>query len=367
MQALTCTDSYRHLGSMLHDAGCLLVEVRRRLQQARLALQPLRKPIFARVDLSQAAKHNFLRLYVLSRLLLNVGSWFGLQVQDQFSWQSGVLAIYKCMLPRPRTCPDEHVTSAVLCQHARCPPPLGLIRIERMRLAFQLAREAEVALLAVLEAGVGCEASWLEAVMADVCWARRRLPTSVWEGLPADPAVADFFAWCQTRPGSWATVLQRLWVEAASRPEPDDFLSRQAIDAHQRTCPLCQATCKGKQGLAAHLSRKHDLHSYTRRLIRGTRCSACGLQLHTRTRLLCHVQKRSPRCRAFLLRHCKPVSVQECEAADEAERLRKRASKEMGRLDRAPAVQEPIPCLVLEDSASELGSEDRVYDDILAS
>ena len=367
MQALTCTDSYRHLGSMLHDAGCLLVEVRRRLQQARIALQPLRKPIFARVDLSQAAKHNFLRSYVLSRLLLNVGSWFGLQVQDQFAWQAGVLAIYKCMLPRPRACPDAHVTSAALCQHARCPPPLALIRIERMRLAFQLAREVEAALLAVLEAGVGCEAGWLEALMADVSWARRRLPTSAWEGLPADPTVARFFAWCQTRPGSWATVLQRLWVEVASRPEPEDFLSRQAIDAHQRTCPLCQATCKGKQGLAAHLSRKHDLHSYTRRLIRGTRCSACGLQLHTRTRLLCHVQKRSPRCRAFLLRHCKPVSVQECEAADEAERLRKKASKEMGRLDRAPAVQEPVPCLVLEDSASELGSEDRVYDDILAS
>ena len=135
MQALACVDAYRHLGSMLHDSGSLMTEIRRRLQQARIALQPLKKPLMGRKDLTQRAKHNFFRSYVVSRLLHNVGAWSSLQIQEQHAWQSGILGLYKAMRPRPITRPDEHWLSADLCRAAICPAPLALVRIERLRLA----------------------------------------------------------------------------------------------------------------------------------------------------------------------------------------------------------------------------------------
>ena len=365
MQSLACVDAYRHLGSMLHDTGSLLVDIRRRLQQARMALQPLRKPLLGRKDLSQQAKHNFFRSYVISRLLHNVGAWSGMLIQEQHAWQSGILGLYKAMRPRPVVQPDEHLSSVELCQFALCPAPLVLVRIERLRLAGQLARQVDVALLSVLDAAVGNSACWLTALMEDIVWARSRVPDTAFHGLPFDADVGQVFSWLNSCHGKWPARLQLLWDHAANHPLQEDFMQRQDLDKVAKCCPLCQCTLKGRQGLAAHLARKHNLHLYTHRLIRGTRCGACGLELHTRTRLICHVQKRSPNCKRYLIRHCRPLSKAECQVLDNEERLRKKATKEAGRLDRAPAVQMPIPALDLADSGSESDSPTRHHYDLL--
>ena len=162
MQTVSCADTYRHLGSLVHDSAHLKVEVRRRLNQARATLKPLSKPLFARRDVTAAAKHNFFRSYILSSLLHNVGSRSGMQARDMHAWQAGALNLYRCMLPRPTIARDAHVSSASLCRYALCPSPFILVRIERLRLAAQLAKSQETHIVVLLEAHVEGERCWLQ-------------------------------------------------------------------------------------------------------------------------------------------------------------------------------------------------------------
>ena len=367
MQQISCVDSYRHLGSLLHDSASLRVEVYRRLNQARAALKPLYKPLFARRDVTGTAKHNFFRSYVLSRLLHNVGSWSGLQAHDKHTWQAGVLNLYRCMLPRPTVARDAHVSAANLCQHALCPPPLSLVRIERMRLAAQLAVSGETNIMALLEAHVGEDCCWLQELYDDVLWARNRVPSRVWEDLPVAPDLAELFRWLASHASTWPVLLQRLWRLAASAPQPGDFVSHHEARLVTRPCTLCGAVCKGKRGLANHLALQHGLRSHSRRLIRGTVCHCCGVQFHTRSRLLRHVHRYSPRCGAFLRQFCRPLTREASARADREELIRKRQSRGIGNLDRIPSVQCALPCLSLGDSSSESEGELALYDLILSA
>ena len=367
MQHISCVDAYRHLGSLVHDSANLKVEVQRRLNQARAALKPLCRPLFARRDVTAAAKHNFFRSYVLSRLLHNVGSWSGMQAQDKHTWQAGVLHLYRCMLPRPVVARDAHVTSASLCQYALCPPPLALVRIERLRLAAQLAVSQEIHILALLEAHVGEERCWLSEVLSDVSWARGRVHSRMWDGLPEEPDLAQLFAWLALHASTWPRLLQLLWRATAGQPSVEDFVSHQQSRMVERSCNLCGMLCKGKRGFANHLALQHGLHSHSHSLVRGTVCEGCGVQFHTRSRLLRHVHRYSPRCRRFLLRFCRPLTREESRQADLAERLRKRHSKGVGNLDRVPTVQSQVPCLLLADSGSESEGELRLYDLLLST
>ena len=151
---------------------------------------------------------------------------------------------------------------------------------------------------------------------------------------------------------AWHGKLSKLWdvscqmVSEDLRPPPPNALEPLA-------CKLCRQVCKGRRGLAAHTALRHGLRSKFRRLVSGTQCVACGVQFHTRSRLLKHVQRYNAVCRRFYLEYVAHVSAAEQDDADRSERLRLKGSRGRGRFDRAVAIKHGAPVIPLAESDSE--------------
>eukprot|EP00969_Alexandrium_andersonii_P130487 5770247-Alexandrium_andersonii.AAC.1 len=94
-------------------------------------------------------------------------------------------------------------------------------------------------------------------------------------------------------PRAWRSVLlsSSIWrVQGEERvvvPVP----AAEVVD-----CPVCGQGCNGSRMLATHLACVHGRMNWARAKIRATYCLACGVQFHTKSRLLHHVAYRPHRC-----------------------------------------------------------------------
>ena len=350
MGTLRLVDRYRYLGSWICDTGSLAMEIKFRLDYARAALRPLRRPVFQREGVSALARTYLFRSLVLSRAIHNIGAWGGLQAGEWDAWQLGLLGLFKALIPRHLVRPEAHVTASAICGYAGLPAPAAIVRIERLRLLGQLVSVGAPSTMHLLEAAVGHRRCWLVDVRDDVAWMCVRL--SVPSPFASDADLSDMWSWVSARIDSWHGLLVKLWQEAARSPDVD-VRPPPASGLHPVGCRICKRQFKGKRGLAAHVAPKHGLRSRFRGLVSGTQCAACQVQFFTRSRLLKHVQRYSAGCRLFYLNFVARARRELTQEADGLERARLRQTRGRGRLDRAAARVERATAVTLAASDSE--------------
>ena len=193
----------------------------------------------------------------------------------------------------------------------------------------RVARVRPVALLRLLEAASAFPGSWLDNVRADFDWlASVALDPGSWKAWSLDvwarhahddPKAAKKLIGTICRQGEsnmcdvWATTKsQRALAQACS-------------------CPECGKQCKNSQVLGAHRAQKHGIKRLTRYHVDGTHRVACLIEFHDRERLIQHLERASPDCRAVVLSRLPRLSDEVVKRLDEESTARVRELRASGK------------------------------------
>ena len=136
---------YTHLGSMVDVTGNVSKDIQRRLSHAKEAARPLLKQVFGCPQVPLPVRSMLFRSLVLSRLLHNVGSWVHLTQTNCQAWQGGCITLFRRLLTGSDVTAFFH--NHDLCHKLRLPPPLNLLRFERLRLFALVACRGSLDLL----------------------------------------------------------------------------------------------------------------------------------------------------------------------------------------------------------------------------
>ena len=299
---------YTHLGSAVDVTGNVAKDIQRRLSHAREAARPLRKHVFGCPQVPLPTRAMLFRSLVMSRLLHNVGSWVRLTQTNRQSWQGGCISLYRQLLTGQDVTAFFH--NHDLCHKLRLPPPLALLRFERLRLFALVACRGSVDLLRVLEAGIGDSGCWLSAVSEDIQWlgGLRQTPDTA---TLCRMDISEAFLHCRQRPTLMRSLLRAAWHIAAVDCQSQDF-ERLAIRVQApHTCRMCGTVCASKRGLHAHLAAKHALRLRGRFYAKGRVCQCCSKLFSHREKLIKHLVRGSPQCLSWLRLHVQPLTMEE--------------------------------------------------------
>ena len=109
-------------------------------------------------------------------------------------------------------------------------------------------------------------------------------------------------------------------------------------------CSMCSYVCKDVKGMNWHLFKDHQMKQPLRKQIATTVCLACSTEFHSRTRVLRHISRSSPRCRLFY-GSIGDIDVVLCKELDDEELIISKARDRMQRMD----VQSRFLCRMLDD------------------
>ena len=245
MNAVSLVRTYVHLGSVVEAQGSLIFDIRRRRKQSYLAAKPLAKPVFRDPLVPLSVRFYLFLSLVLSRCSHNIGGWSGLSHGNLPSWQSGCLQLHQYLLPSKLH--TKHLTTLDICKLAGAPPPLVLIRLERLRLFGQFSAKGFASLKHLVRSSVGDAGFWLTALQADLEWLVALRPTAAAMDLlqlDLKPLVEGL----HDRPALLPSFLRLVWTTVAAEPPSDQFCVSQETQNHGISCPLCNFVCKIRHG-----------------------------------------------------------------------------------------------------------------------
>ena len=246
---------YTHLGSAVDVTGNVAKDIQRRLGHARAAARPLRRQVFGCPQVPLPTRCMLFRSLVLSRLLHNVGSWVHLTQTNRQSWQGGCISLYRQLLLGRDATAFFH--NHDLCQKLRLPPPLDLLRFQRLRLLALVANRGNAGLLRVLEAGIGDSGCWLTAALGDLQWLGRLRSTPATVSL-CQMDVTAVFCYLRSHPALMRSLLRAAWHAAALGCQSTDF-ERLAVRAHvPHVCRICSTPSASKR--ACTLTSPPNMH-----------------------------------------------------------------------------------------------------------
>ena len=335
-----CVPIYKHLGSFVDMSASLLPDINRRLGQAGSLIRPLRKRVFGDPHVALSTRRMIFRSLVLSRALVNVAAWSGMRIAEKLAWQSGVLHLYGALLVGPQAKHDAHVSHRELLRAVGLPAPIDLLRLERLRLLAQLLHKSCSRVHELLEASIGAQRCWLTEILDDWQWLRGLLSLSI-PGDQEDVSIAlGYLAGRTSQLSAW---VRRAWYKSCANWAFCEIVVPRTGPMIVHQCPFCCAKLRGKAGLAGHLALKHGLRSKARFLVRTATCPACLKCFHTRSRLLFHLQRSSPKCFSSLCATETLLSNQVVRELDSQERNRCKKGRRRSMADRRPVVQTDAP------------------------
>ena len=299
---------YTHLGSAVDVTGNVAKDIQRRLSHAREAARPLRKHVFGCPQVPLPTRLMLFRGLVMSRLLHNVGSWVRLTQTNRQSWQGGCISLYRQLLTGKDVTAFFH--NPDLCHKLRLPPPLDLLRLERLRLFALVASRGSLDLLRVLEASIADPGCWLTAVLEDIRWlgGLRHTPEAT---AMARMDISEVFMHCRSRPMLMRSLLRSAWHTSAASCTSLDFERLTVRVQTPYACRICGTVCASKRGLHAHLAAKHSLRLRGRFYARGKTCQCCSKMFSHREKLIKHLVRGSPQCLSWLRLHVQPLTMEE--------------------------------------------------------
>jgi len=368
-QKLVVVGSYQHLGGLLHHAGDMRLEMRRRVAIGHQTLNRLKKSIFGNRHIKLERRVQLFESLVLSQLLYGCESWVIRAWTHKQFLHSAIIKFYKRVLGVSH---DDPMCDEEICVKLNLPMPSELLRRARLRYLGTLHRCQDSVSWDVLHS----DEEWCALVRDDLCWMWSQLATTTSLGNPSEDLAGWRYLWIY-HGGYWKGLIKRACLHAALQRR-NDFQVRQghlhilhelatqhqivpgALDCLQVSsrpigrfgCLGCSKAFRSKAGEGAHMFRKHGVISGLRWLFDGTACPACLREYHSVGRLKAHLRQQE-QCRRILQNRgalsqpCPGIGSQEHAAQVRAEG---------GLLPPLPGVG-PLPCPVPQREIVEFDTD----------
>jgi hypothetical protein len=254
-----------------------------------------------------------------------------------------------CGAHRPPSEGQRHTHNVEILEELLIVPPAWVLVLQRLKMAVRTSCAAPEYVLALIQGNGGSE--WREAIMASLAALKALLPGKLAE-LPSphlDPCAWEA-SWTAA-PGMWHQIFAAAERLAAKRPAAalrllfaipgfvPTGLGMDELEKDEFLCGICAATFGTPGGVATHRLKAHPASAPEPQMLRdsvlGGTCPVCSQDFRHRLRVLHHLRARRGAiglCRAEVLtgRFLGLHSVEEVAAADEADRLHRRACRRAG-------------------------------------
>eukprot|EP00435_Cladocopium_sp_Y103_P026265 s2233_g6.t1 len=299
---------YSHLGCVLHHAGDLKMEVRKRLAVAHQTFSKHRKLLLHNPVISLQKRAQIFQSLIGSRLLYGAESWVLIDQRTRDFVHASVMRLYRRLL---QVAHDAHLHDDDILDRLQLPSPSELLRVARLRYLGSLLACPETASWGLLN----LDRQWIQLVEDDLMWMHSQLHHSSDLQPPKDNL------------DQWMNLIiwhRPYWKRLVKRASRHAILQRsrhyRLLDFHRNVftllsqcgqtaplpastmvepgpvfgCMLCQVSCKTKGGEGAHMNRKHGQVCPVRTLFQGTQCAVCLKEFFTHGKLKSHLL----RCRS---------------------------------------------------------------------
>eukprot|EP00438_Fugacium_kawagutii_P008299 Skav206322 [mRNA] locus=scaffold1420:111633:116027:+ [translate_table: standard] len=344
---------YKHLGGFVTRQGHLLPEIRVRSAQTMANIQPIKR-LTQHPALALEKRRYLLKSMGMPILTLHCGAWHNMNQGEFEAWASGVHKLYQA-LHRFHADQTTHKSLLQLAQDMQEPLPMELLHAHKLRLCAQLLHVGdEFAHHAVLaNHRLAGDRSWISSVHRSVFWLTEQLGP---EGIPDELSRLDILEhWRMLQPyarrlkkqihaGLRAHQLRQqtllaLQTHAAFQDELFTDMNWQASNQTPTPespvrdacrCGECDAVFDTPASLAVHQSSKHGYRIAVRRFAPDAACRICCRWYHTRARAILHLQSSSTNCWIPMMRKFEPMSIEDTQRLDEADRQAKQAHHQRG-------------------------------------
>lgn len=309
-QMVRLTAKYRHLGTQVHLAESLMVEIKARLGQSSLIYRKHRKQVFQNRKLPLQRRILLFNTMVLSVLQYNLGTWYGLSSAEFKFLRSRLYSMYRGLC-RAEIREEElrFWNEDRVLNYLQLPDVQTLLHGARLRYGLSLGRSAPQTLWHLL----AVEKKWLAALRSSQAWFSQQV-----QGFgplrDGSPLVFDlnhslrhggrqFGNWIKKaiRHSTLQRVLLSSWKEWHHRflvlcsqfglqlTFPWTLEGVQRRDPTGEVCLLCQQYFDTKAAWSVHAFKRHQRVNPCRFLLGGsTRCEACMKEFRTTRRLFYH-------------------------------------------------------------------------------
>jgi len=354
--------AYKHLGTVATRRLSMDAEIAARTSCARSALAPLRRAVFRLKELTTRHTLSITDACVSSILFFQCGAWPPLTTA-QGSRMDGMYAqIVGEATGLGRRGAQDHCTHAEIWARARRVDATTFIRLARLRMLHRITTSGPAIIRRMVDCMLHMEGTWGAALVGDINWAIGLLDRdAAITGLPGavrlavhGPAWASFCRKVriaatghhveQCNLAVLRKELERRAPHGAPAPaplgpaEPPDLVDGQV---YLFCCHDCGATFSTAKGCNVHRLRAHGFRRPARRFAEGGTCLACGVLVHTRPRLIHHLNHGLRDCLAKYITFARPLDEDRIAELDEHDRAHRKALTSAGLREthaEAPAV-----------------------------
>eukprot|EP00973_Karenia_brevis_P056348 7837488-Karenia_brevis.AAC.1 len=329
-KVLHTTFAYKHVGTMTTVSGTMNPEIVMRMSSLRSTMIAVQRPLLKQPRVHENAKISVTKALLLTRGLFQAGAWPSLTVAEAKKVHAPIMQVYRRIAAcRPYTFDREWPSDDDLVEKLGVSAPKVLLCTARLLLLLRVLRAKPIPVLVALAYGSSARRSWISAVRADVSFMCRH--SDKWQHLAQLPfeKVLEVFA-------ADIKSAKRMVLAASSDPAVNARKAWASSRAEREmgttyACAICVNTAfPSRQQLALHLFKKHSQCRVMRQYVDCDYCVACMQHFSSQERVVCHLEEKSARCKAFYVQVMEPLSPESQRRADEASKAQAMEHAKMG-------------------------------------
>eukprot|EP00973_Karenia_brevis_P032880 4540177-Karenia_brevis.AAC.1 len=280
-------------------------EIKRRLAMMCASIKPVTKSILKKPSVDPEVKAVYAGAYLFSRSLYNAGTWPDLTVSEHRSFNSGVMKVYRAMLPVRQS---RSMTDQAVIARLHLLSPMCLLRYFRIVFFVRCVSKPHGPTLVAVYLARNHKRSWVKAVMSDL-----KFIATFSDNFHAclGWSMAEWVSRILEAPQLFLkkAKLALRSTECSANSWPSGSLVSASVcciaDSNSCVpifvCSFCSHEFKTKQQCNLHMTKKHNWLHPAHCLVAGVTCPICLQNFDTRARLLEHLMYKAPVCYANLL------------------------------------------------------------------
>ena len=351
VRSIKIDSAYKHLGTVATRRLTMDAEVAARAACARTALAPLRKAALRLEGLSMKHKLLLTDACATSILFFHCGAWPPLSGTQRARMEATYAQLLAAATGLGKRSAREHSSHSEIWIRAHRFDADTFIRIARLRMLHRIVSSGPAVVRRMVDFMLPLRGTWGNTVADDIAWAQSLLgrdlaPTAATlvgaVRLAADGAAWGSFCRKVRAAATWHHIdgcKLALWHKELPGCAPDGFHGasehgdmRDGDDdgSDQDMTPVfccydCDSAFDTVKGLNVHRRRAHGVRRPARRYAEGGTCRSCGVMLHTRPRLIQHLNHGLGGCLAKYIAFAEPLSEQRIAELDANDRERRRS------------------------------------------
>jgi hypothetical protein len=295
---------FKHLGGHIAADGGLATEARHRCSSAMQAYVPIASRVFGSPHVPSCTKQCFNTALVCSRLFYNSHTWTPNE-HALAKLNSVYMRVQRRIANDPRFSAETAMSDLVVRRVAAAPSVDCIIRKARLGYLCRLVNSKHDALRAVLSVKVkNTRIPWVSLIASDLV-AMYASSKAVQEQLPMPGIDVHDRAWLtfmKSYPSRWHDLVKN-YSFSESCLDRCAVLQQPTMQVAVFKCAECYQQFPTSKACGLHRRIKHGVRDEIRFFINGSGlCPNCGMNLHSRLRVMAHVQdRRNNVCKSRIL------------------------------------------------------------------